>query len=60
MSKELVVIDDGKEVQWYDPIEPDEVIEGEDAWSFNNTYYDYTVEKKPGRTILIRDRVEEY
>ena len=56
---ELVVVDNGVETtETYDPIAPDEVIETDYGWRFNNTYLDYEVRKRPGRTIIIRERVE--
>lgn len=59
MSKELVVIDDGIEVDWYDPIDEDDVKEEDTYWIFNNGFSTYVVEKRDNRVIVIRDMVKE-
>ena len=59
MSKELVVIDDGIEVDWYDPIDEDDVKEEDTYWIFNNGFSTYVVDKKDNRVIVIRDMVKK-
>lgn len=51
---EFVVIEDGKEVDWIDPVLSLE--ETETHWHIDNGFSVYTVGRTPGRTHLIRTR----
>jgi hypothetical protein len=52
MTSEFVVIENGQEVEWIDPVI--NVEEHSDHWLVNNGHYYYPVVKGPGRTMIIR------
>jgi len=58
LSSEFVVFDNGVETDWYDPVTTAQ--EDDTGWTVNNTYHEYRIEKKPGRTVLIRPRIIHY
>lgn len=56
MTLEFVVIDDGKEVDWIDP-----VISYDDCgdhWKVDNGYGIYRVDHQPNRETVVRKRIE--
>nr|WP_179275248.1 hypothetical protein [Rhodococcus sp. 06-1059B-a] len=55
MTIEFVTIDAGRETDWIDPVI--DVRETETHWLVDNGLDIYAVEKRPGRTIVIRERV---
>ncbi|AWN04060.1 hypothetical protein PBI_PEREGRIN_235 [Rhodococcus phage Peregrin] len=54
MTSEFVVIENGQEVEWIDPVIS--VIENSECWVVDNGHYQYSVVKGPGRTMIIRTR----
>lgn len=52
MSTEFVVVDNGIETDYIDPVVS--VKETDKAWVVNNSYATFEIAKKPGRTVLER------
>lgn len=57
--KEAVIFDrNGKEVDWYDPIEVP-VRETKKYWFIDNAYHIYKVYRRKGYTLVVRVKEEQ-
>ena len=54
MSQEAVLLENGREIDWIDPVIS--VKENEYDWIIDNGHYKYHINKQDNRELVIRER----
>ena len=54
MGQEAVVFENGKEIDWVDPVFS--VVENNHEWIIDNGHYRYHINKRDNRELILRER----